>query len=263
MSRRSVERAEGPSSGNPSGSPTLALRAAASTDVGRRRAANEDRYAMAPGLGLYLVADGMGGHRAGQVASEMAAEAAIRAVEALQGSTVSPAEKLRHAVDCANREIHTAALHDRELRGMGTTLVALLLGEERLALAHVGDSRAYLVRGDRIRLLTDDHSVVGELLRRQQISEADACEHPHRHVLTRALGVRKRAVPDLAELTLQPGDRVLMCSDGLTAHLRDDEILARVLATDEPQAACDLLIRSANERGGIDNVTALLVRYEK
>ena len=241
----------------------MILRAAASTDVGRRRPVNEDRYAMAPDLGLYLVADGMGGHRAGQVASEMAAESAIRAVEALQGATVSPAEKLRHAVACANREIHAAALRETELQGMGTTLVAVLIGEERLALAHVGDSRAYLIRNQRIRLLTDDHSVVGELLRRQQISEADAREHPHRHVLTRALGVRKTAVPDLAELTPQPGDRVLMCSDGLTAHLRDEEILGRILAADDPQSACDQLVRAANERGGIDNITVLLVRYEK
>lgn len=241
----------------------MILRAAASTHVGRRREANEDRYAMAPDLGLYLVADGMGGHRAGQVASEMAAESAIRAVEALQGATVSLAEKLRHAVACANREIHNAALHDSELRGMGTTLVAVLLGEERLALAHVGDSRAYLVRDRRIRCLTDDHSVVGELLRRQEISEAAAREHPHRHVLTRALGVRKNAVPDLAELTPQPGDIVLMCSDGLTAHLRDQEMLERVLSVDEPQSACDRLVDAANERGGIDNITVLIVRYEK
>lgn len=238
----------------------MILRAAASTHVGRRRQANEDRYAMAPDLGLYLVADGMGGHRAGQVASEMAAEASIRAVEALQGAEVSLAEKLRHAVACANREIHTAAHHEPELRGMGTTLVAVLLGEERLALAHVGDSRAYLVRNERIRLLTDDHSVVGELLRRQQISEAAAREHPHRHVLTRALGVRKTAVPDLAEMTPQPGDAVLMCSDGLTAHLRDTEILEYVLSVEEPQAACDRLVEAANERGGIDNVTVLIVR---
>jgi len=239
------------------------LRAAASTDVGRRRQANEDRYAMAPDLGLYLVADGMGGHRAGQVASEMAAECAIRAVEALQGATVSLAEKLRHAVACANREIHNAAMREPELRGMGTTLVAVLLSDERLALAHVGDSRAYLVRNGRIRLLTDDHSVVGELLRRQQISEADAREHPHRHVLTRALGVRKSTVPDLAEMTPQPGDAVLMCSDGLTAHLRDEEMLEHVLAAGDPQTACDVLVEAANERGGIDNITVLIVSYHE
>jgi len=238
----------------------MMLRAAASTDVGRRRQANEDRYAMAPDLGLYLVADGRGGHRAGQVASGMAAESAIRAVEALRGASVSLAEKLRHAVACANREIHEAALQEPELRGMGTTLVAVLLGEERLALAHVGDSRAYLIRNERIRRLTDDHSVVGELLRRQEISEAAAREHPHRHVLTRALGVRKSAVPDLAELTPQRGDVVLMCSDGLTSHLRDDEMLEHLLSVDDPQATCDRLVAAANERGGIDNITVLVLR---
>ena len=241
----------------------MILRAAASTDVGLRRQANEDRYAMAPDVGLYLVADGMGGHRAGQVASEMAAEAAIRAVEALRGATFSLAEKLRHAVACANREIYLAASRQPELRGMGTTLVAIMVSETRLALAHVGDSRAYLVRNDRIRCLTDDHSVVAEMVRRHQISEADARAHPHRHVLTRALGVRRSAVPDLAELTPQAGDSFLMCSDGLIAHLCDAEILAGILAYDEPQEACERLVQSANRRGGVDNTTVLVVRYEK
>jgi protein phosphatase len=241
----------------------MIVRAAASTDVGLRRQANEDRYAMAPDLGLYLVADGMGGHRAGQVASEMAAEAAIRAVEALQGATVSPAEKLRHAVACSNREIHSAALRSPDLQGMGTTLVAVLFTDERLALAHVGDSRAYLIRNGRIRCLTDDHSVVAEMLRRQQISEADAREHPHRHVLTRALGVRETAVPDLAELTPQADDVLLMCSDGLTAHLRDEEILEVVEAQQDPQSICEQLVASANQRGGVDNTTVLLLHYDK
>lgn len=241
----------------------MILRAAASTDVGRRRQANEDRYAMAPQLGLYLVADGMGGHRAGQVASEMAAEAAIRAVDALQGASLTLAEKLRHAFACSNREIFDAANRDRSLEGMGTTLVSLLVTEERVALAHVGDSRAYLVRGGRIRGLTHDHSVVGEMLRRQQISEEAAREHPHRHVLTRALGVRPTAMPDLAEMTPEPGDAFLMCSDGLTTHLDDAEIVGLMCAHDDPQLACERLVAAANERGGFDNITALVVRYEK
>ena len=239
------------------------LRAGASTHVGLRRQANEDRYAMAPEIGLYLVADGMGGHRAGQVASEMAAQSAIRAVEALQGASVSPAEKLRHAMACANREIYCAALQSEALRGMGTTLVSILVTAERLALAHVGDSRAYLVRNRKIRSLTDDHSVVGELLRSQQITEAVAREHPHRHVLTRALGVRRATLPDLAELTPQTGDAYLMCSDGLIAHLSDTEILQVVLAKDDPQAASEFLVEAANRRGGVDNTTVLIVRYEK
>ena len=218
---------------------------------------------MAPELGLYLVADGMGGHRAGQVASEMAAEAAIRAVEALQGSSVSLAEKLRHAFACSNREIFSAASRDASLEGMGTTLVSLLVTEERVALAHVGDSRAYLVRGGRIRCLTNDHSVVGEMLRRQQISEEAAREHPHRHVLTRAMGVRASAMPDLAEMTPEPGDAFLMCSDGLTTHLEDAEIASVVCTADDPQDVCEKLVACANERGGFDNVTTLVVRYEK
>jgi protein phosphatase len=241
----------------------MMLRAAATTDVGLRRQANEDRYAMAPELGLYLVADGMGGHRAGQVASELAAEAAIRAVDTLRGAGVSLAEKLRHAVACSNREIHGLAREREELAGMGTTLVAILVSEERLALAHVGDSRAYLIRNGRIRCLTDDHSVVGELLRNQKISEAAAREHPHRHVLTRALGVRPQTLPDLAEMTPQAEDMFLMCSDGLTAHLRDEEILAVVSTHEDPQAASETLVNMANQRGGVDNTTVLIVCFDK
>jgi len=218
---------------------------------------------MAPELGLYLVADGMGGHRAGQVASELAAEAAIRAVDTLRGAAVSLAEKLRHAVACSNREIHALAREREELTGMGTTLVAILVSEERLALAHVGDSRAYLIRNGRIRCLTDDHSVVGELLRKQKISEAAAREHPHRHVLTRALGVRPQTLPDLAEMTPQPEDMFLMCSDGLTAHLRDEEILAVVSTHEDPQAASEMLVNMANQRGGVDNTTVLIVCFDK
>jgi protein phosphatase len=145
---------------------------------------------------------------------------------------------------------------------MGTTLVAVLATPERVALAHVGDSRAYLIRNGRIRQLTDDHSLVGELLRRRQISEDDAREHPHRHVLTRALGVASVTQPDLAELTPAPGDTFVLCSDGLTTHLRDSEILLQVEREADLQKVCDTLVASANHRGGVDNVTVVLVRYD-
>lgn len=240
----------------------MKLIAAACSDVGLRRQANEDSFATAPELGLYVVADGMGGHRAGKVASELATEHALRAIQALQGATASPAEKLRQAVSCANREVHHSAQADPELKGMGTTLVAVLATRERVALAHVGDSRAYLVRGGRIRQLTDDHSLVAELVRRRQISEADAREHPHRHVLTRALGVASTTQPDLAELTPVPGDTFVLCSDGLTTHLRDAEILELVGADPDLQKCCDALVACANQRGGVDNVTVVLVRLE-
>jgi protein phosphatase len=241
----------------------MLLRSAASTHVGMCRRANEDRYAIVPDLGLYLVADGMGGHKAGQVASELASEAVIRAIEALQVANVSLAERLRHALACANREIFAAASAKPEFVGMGTTLVGLLFTGERLALAHVGDSRAYLIRRGRLRGLTNDHSIAGELLRRQEISEEAARQHPHRHVLTRALGVRPRIEPDLAEMTPQADDVFILCSDGLTTHLEDEEIAQRVCDELDLEATAAGLVDAANRAGGADNTTVLLVRYEK
>jgi len=241
----------------------MILRAAAGSDVGRRRAANEDHYALAPDIGLYLVADGLGGHVAGQLASELAAQAALSTVRTLEGATPSLAEKLRYAVTAANREVHETARRRPELQGMGTTLVALLAQEGRAALAHVGDSRAYLVRGERIRQLTDDHSLVGELLRRREISPDAAREHPQRHVLTRAVGVRPQVEPDLAELSPDENDVFVLCSDGLTGHVRDEEIAKAVSGGVDPQEAIDSLIHLANSRGGDDNITVVVVRCEK
>jgi protein phosphatase len=241
----------------------MILRGSARSDVGRRRRVNEDRFAIVPDLGLYLVADGMGGHSAGQLASELAAEAALRAVRTLDGATTSLAEKLRFAVASANKEIFATAQQRSEYAGMGTTLVALLAGERRAALAHVGDSRAYLVRRGRIRQLTDDHSLVGELVRRREISPDAAREHPHRHVLTRALGVRRTVEADLAEISPEPGDCFVLCSDGLTLHVRDAEIGRVVSELADPEEACARLVEMANERGGEDNTTVVVVRCEK
>ena len=241
----------------------MILRSAARTDVGLRRRANEDRYVVSGDLGLYLVADGMGGHTAGQVASRLAAEAALGALRTLADAEASLTEKLRYSVAAANREIFAAALAKPELSGMGTTLVVLLVGERRVALAHVGDSRAYLIRGGRIRQLTDDHSLVAELVRRQEISDHDAQRHPHRHVLTRALGVRRSVEADLAELTPAPGDVFVLCSDGLTGLVGDEEIADEVAAEPDLDALCDRLINLANTRGGEDNITVVLVRCEK
>ena len=238
----------------------MILRAAAATDVGQRRQGNEDRYALAPALGLFLVADGMGGHTAGQVASELAAEATVRAVEALQGASSTLSERLRAAITSANRSIFQTAQGQPEFAGMGTTVVAILSDDRRAALAHVGDSRAYLIRAGRIRQLTDDHSIVGELLRRQEISESAAREHPHRHVLTRALGVRETVEPDLAEITPQEGDLFVLCSDGLTAHVENHEICKVVSDLEDLQESCDELIDLANQRGGEDNITVVIAR---
>ena len=238
----------------------MTLRAAARSDVGCHRTVNEDRYAMAPGLGLFLVADGVGGHRSGQIASGLAAEVTIATVESFRGDAIHPVEVLRHAVDRAHQEIGRRARKKSTLHGMGTTLVAALLTtENRMTLAHVGDSRAYLIRDQRIRQLTVDHSWVGEMVQRQHMTEADARAHPQRHVLTRALGMPGSARPDCLELTLQADDRLLLCSDGLTEPLGDDEILSHVLSAQSPESACDRLVHSAIEKGGLDNVTSLLL----
>ncbi|MGH7287934.1 MAG: Stp1/IreP family PP2C-type Ser/Thr phosphatase [Myxococcota bacterium] len=241
----------------------MILRTAASSDVGLRRRGNEDRFAVVPELGLCLVADGMGGHSAGQVASALAAEAVVASLREVAGGNASATEKLRRAIEDANRAIYAASRQRSDYSGMGTTVVALLAEGGRASLAHVGDSRAYRVRDRRIRQLTDDHSIVGELLRRHEISADDAREHPHRHVLTRALGVRGHVQPDLAELTPEAGDVFVLCSDGLTNHVEDQEIAKLALESPDLEECCEALIELANHRGGEDNTTVVLARFEE
>jgi protein phosphatase len=241
---------------------SMILTAAARTDVGRRRSVNEDCFALVADLGLYLVADGMGGHTAGQLASRLATAGTIQALRQISSAEASLTEKLRYCIAGANRQIYDTAVAKPDLAGMGTTLVALLASGGQLALAHVGDSRAYRVRSGAIRQLTDDHSVVGELLRRQEISSLAAKEHPQRHVLTRALGVRRLVEADLIELTPVSGDVVVLCSDGLTGHVSDDEIARCVTAESRPEVACETLVALANERGGEDNITVALIRCD-
>ena len=240
----------------------MQLCAAARSDQGRRRSANEDTYALAPELGLFLVADGMGGHRAGQVASGLAARAAVATLRTLHDGRRGTLERLRACVTAANAEILASSRAKPELAGMGTTIVALLAEGDRVALAHVGDSRAYRVRGGAIRRLTDDHTLVGELVRRGEIGERAAALHPQRHVLLRALGVRRNVDPDLLELAPEPGDLFLLCSDGLTGHLEDAEIAELVAGESDLDAACERLIELANRRGGDDNITVVLLRCE-
>jgi protein phosphatase len=240
----------------------MILRTAAHTDVGLRRRGNEDRFAVDPELGLCLVADGMGGHSAGQVASTLAVATVLGTLRERKGSDASTSEKLRAALEDANRAIYQAARQNPQYGGMGTTIVALLVEGERAAVAHVGDSRAYRVRAGRIRQLTDDHSMVGELLRRNEITADEAREHPQRHVLTRALGVRGHVQPDLAELTLAPGDRFVLCSDGLTNHLDDPEIAKLASEFVDLEACCAALVALANRRGGEDNITVAVAHCE-
>lgn len=238
-----------------SGRADLALiELASASDVGRVRSDNQDRDLLAPPL--IAVADGMGGHLGGGTAAAMAVDA-LRAVGQATDPTV-----LLDALTGANRAIARAAADDPDLTGMGTTATAALLESGILYLVHVGDSRAYLIRGGRIIQVTEDHSVVAEMVRRGTLS-ADAAEnHPARHVITRALGVDAEVQIDALRVDLEPGDVVLLCTDGLSGPVDDGEILAAVEEATALQDAAEALVRMANEAGGPDNVTVVLARVD-
>jgi len=234
--------------------------AAGATDVGQVRSGNED--ALLVGDSVFAVADGMGGHLAGEVASATALEP----VAALEGQVFDDAAAavaaLRDAVVVANRTVVELAREDPRYRGMGTTLTAVLVEGRRLHLAHVGDSRAYLLRSGRLRQLTDDHTLVQHLVDEGQITREQAATHPQRSIITRAIGVSPEVEVDAISFDLAPGDQVLLCSDGLTGVLDDDTIARSLTAGDDPEATVGQLIDQANAGGGHDNITVLLLRYE-
>ncbi|HLG66731.1 MAG TPA: Stp1/IreP family PP2C-type Ser/Thr phosphatase [Acidimicrobiales bacterium] len=233
------------------------LRSGTASHVGRVRQVNQDLALVSSNL--FAVADGMGGHAGGEVAAQVA----VAALAARFGREPTAAG-LRAAVADANRAVWQRSQLDPELRGMGTTLTAMALvgapdGSDVLALANVGDSRAYLFSENRLTQVTADHSLAAEKVRHGEMTEAQAAVHPHRHILTRALGVTDQVEVDLWELRVRTGDRVLLCSDGLSNEVAPDEI-SEVLATvPDPAAAAGVLVARANEHGGSDNVTVVVV----
>jgi protein phosphatase len=239
----------------------MRLSSFAATDVGLQRAGNEDSHLR--GRTVFAVADGLGGHQGGEVASAMAVER----LGALDGrSFAEPAQAaaaLADAIADANRAILERGVADQGLWGMGTTVTAAaVVGDLVLQLAHVGDSRAYLLRGDGPpRQLTTDHTVVAELVRQGRLTPQQAASHPERSILTRAVGLDPNVqVEQPAPLGLQPGDQVLLCSDGLTETVADEQ-LAEVLAGQaDGDDACQALIAAANAAGGPDNTTVVLLR---
>ncbi|MCB0877249.1 MAG: Stp1/IreP family PP2C-type Ser/Thr phosphatase, partial [Solirubrobacterales bacterium] len=206
------------------------------TDTGRQREANEDSYfSRAP---LFAVADGMGGAQAGEVASRMAVEAFERVDEV----SAPPEEVLRHAAEEANREIFELAHRDASRSGMGTTLTAALLHGDEISFGHVGDSRAYVFREGKLKQITNDHSLVEELRRQGKLTRDQAAEHPQRSVITRALGPEPAVDVDTMTFSARPGDVFLLCSDGLTGMVPNEQILEVISLTQEPSEACELLI---------------------
>ncbi|MGH8919117.1 MAG: Stp1/IreP family PP2C-type Ser/Thr phosphatase, partial [Actinomycetes bacterium] len=205
---------------------------------------------------LYAVADGMGGHAAGEVASETA----VQALEsAWKGSSPPTPEALAEAARAANRAVWEKAQADADLRGMGTTLVAVALVDEQLAVINVGDSRAYRLRQGELSQLTSDHSLVAELVAEGQIHSDEAEFHPQRHVLTRALGVDANVGVDLQTLDVETGDRVLLCSDGLCREVSDDQIAAILRRLADPTEAAKEMVNEAKASGGNDNITVVVV----
>lgn len=239
----------------------MSLRHGAVTDIGRMRKNNQDRF-LSMGR-LAAVADGMGGHRAGEVASQIA----IEELKKLQQAGPWPndaavGEALRAAFLRANQRIRELSASDRELEGMGTTLVALLQHGDTVHLANVGDSRAYLLRHGELSQVTVDHSLVQELVDEGRLRPEEAGRHPQRSIITRALGVDADVEVDLFTYKLQKGDRLLLCTDGLSGVVDETRIRNVLLRVPDPQRAAEQLVEMANESGGPDNITAIVLDTE-
>lgn len=242
------------------------------THVGRQRQHNEDAFLVEDDAKLFLVADGMGGHAAGEIASRIAVESITEFIlhtkeedgtwpHAYDENYKRSTNRLMAAVRLANTRVLEAMRKDARLRGMGTTVVACLADGSTMSVAHVGDSRAYLVRDGNLSRITNDHSWVFEQVQAGMLTESEAEKHPLRNVITRALGGALQVTPDASEIEARAGDVFLLCSDGLTGMVPESEILRVVASREEDlEQACRDLIDAANARGGLDNVTAVLVR---
>lgn len=248
---------------------------AVASHPGLRRETNEDSFCVRPDIGLYLVADGMGGHAAGEVASRLAVEAIEAFIDDTKTADANrtwpfPFEprlsldgnRLTAALRLANRRIASAVERDAALKGMATTAAALLLGRDGLTVAHVGDSRVYRSRDGQLVQVTHDHSWVSEQVRAGSLTEADARQHPWRNVVTRALAGADDPEVDIAQVDAAPGDVLMICTDGLSGVVSNEacqEIIGSAASLD---AACESLIAAANEAGGPDNITVALLKID-
>lgn len=237
------------------------MKLVAGTHCGNVRPINEDACLALPECGLLLVADGMGGHQAGEVASSMAMETVRASAQKAAGREITVKSAVTW-VRRANKAIYQAANEDLSKSGMGTTLTYLYLMKGHAMIAHVGDSRCYLIHDDEIRQLTRDHSLVAELIARGEITPEQAKNHPYRNVITRALGTDATVAVDAQDVDFDEGDRFLLCSDGLSNYLQPEEMLDAVRSV-EPELICDYLIGIALERGGRDNITVAVAYCDK
>lgn len=250
------------------------LDVAACTDKGRVRLINEDSYRISLDENLFVLSDGMGGAAKGEVASAIAVEAVIRSLrENCQAGlptlfgpyaeSSNGTNSLVRAIEMANREIHEHGMHEPGCHGMGSTIVAARISGTHLSLAHVGDSRAYLFRADALQQLTSDHSLVAEQVRHGLMSHQQAAVSELQSVLTRALGTEASVTVDADEIELFLGDSLMLCSDGLTRMVPENEIAAILTQISSVRIAAERLVSRANELGGQDNITVIVVRLNK
>jgi serine/threonine protein phosphatase PrpC len=233
----------------------LKLIAHGKTDKGLVRAENEDEFCIEKDLGFLAVADGMGGHASGEVASKMAIDI-VR--NCFKNEKEPLSSRMTSGIRLANKAIYDASKSQSQWNGMGTTIAAVLLTGNRLSIAHVGDSRVYLVRGGNLEQITDDHTIVSEQVQKGLMTREEADQSGMRHILTRALGIDPDVNVDVDELTMSKGDRLVLCSDGLSELVSDDEILYAAMSSDTPEIACDQLVDMANQKGGHDNITVIV-----
>jgi serine/threonine protein phosphatase PrpC len=242
------------------------------TDLGRVRKNNEDCYEVEPALNLYVLSDGMGGETHGEVASSLAVQTIVTHCREAENSRATPTfgepqpdvsertNRLASAIHLANRKVFEMASANPEQKGMGATIVAAWIEGQRLSLAHVGDSRAYLLRAGSLAQLTADHSLVAEKVRIGILTPQEADTSEFQSVLTRAVGANATVEVDADEQILLVGDALLLCSDGLTRMITDPEIASTLLTTTSAQAAADRLVELANENGGVDNISVIVLR---
>ncbi len=251
----------------------MRIEVAGQTDVGRKRAHNEDNFAILGDYGLYIVADGMGGHASGEVASQLAVDT-MR--EFFAATTDDPDRTWPYKMDrtkgyeenrlitgimLSNLRIFEAAKSNPQQRGMGTTIVALFVSREGMYVAHVGDSRVYRVRDSQLEQLTEDHSLLNDYRKMKQLSDEEIANFPHKNVIVRALGMKETVKVDTRFESPRVGDIIVLCSDGLAGPVSDEDIRSIVLSTNDLQQAAQRLIDRANENGGPDNVTCVLARW--
>jgi protein phosphatase len=236
---------------------------AARTDVGLIRSGNEDNYLMVPERGTFIVADGMGGHAAGEVASEMAVSIIARDLGSFKGlGSEEAAARMVQAIRDANAAIYERTLSEHDKRGMGTTATVLVLHANRYLVGQVGDSRGYLLRDGVFHQLTKDHSYVQEQVDAGYLTPEQARTHPYANVITRCVGASGDVTPDLFSGVVRSGDVFLLASDGLTGMLEDDVLAAILRSEGTPEKWVDRLVAEANRRGGLDNITAVIVRVD-